>query len=110
MLRGFSIFAQESGGRDQNSSGAEAALQRVMFPECFLQIIEPAARVGQPFYSNNVGSLNLGSENQARAHGAAIDEYRASAADTVFTTDMSAVLFEAVAQQIGKLHPGLGLH
>ena len=64
MLRGFSIFAQELGGRDQNSSGAEAALQRVMFPECFLQIIEPAARVGQPFYSNNVGSLNLGSENQ----------------------------------------------
>src|SRR6218665_3346042 len=47
-------------------------------------------------------------ERDARARGLAIDEHRARAADAVLATEGGASQLQFIAQEVAKVHPGLG--
>src|SRR5262245_40363257 len=97
------LFAQERvRGRD-HAGCAEAALQRAMFAERGLERRQRFV-VAQPFDRDDLGSLGLNGKHQTGSHRIAIDDNRASTADTVLATEMRSGEPQLLAQAIGKRH------
>ena len=93
------------GGGD-HAGRAEAALQRVMLTEGFLQGRELGV-TGEPFDGHDLGALGLHREHQAGAHGCAVDENRAGAAHAVLAAHMGAGQPQMMAQAIRQREPRL---
>ena len=89
-------------GGDQDPGRAEAALERVVLPEGLLQRVELAVAREPPRRSRTVGAVDLRGEQEARAHGDAVQAHRAGAADAVLAADVRPGQPDRVAQEVGQ--------
>src|SRR2546430_121769 len=69
-------------------------------------LVAPAGR-GEPFHRDQLVPVRLDSEDQARAHGVAIQQHGAGAAHAVLASDVRSGEAELVAQQVGEQEPRL---
>ena len=93
-------------GGDQAPGRAEAALQRVVAPERLLQVGQRTA-LGERLHGLDSTSVDLDGEHAAAAHGHAVDEDRARAADAVLAPDVRPRQPEAVSEEVRQQHPRL---
>ncbi len=89
--------------RHQYPWSAEAALKREMVSECLLKRRE-FGRGSKTLDRRDRGAVHLNRVDEAGAAGLAVDQYGASAADAVLTSDMCTRLVQLVPQEIGKVH------
>ena len=102
------LLAQQRMGGGDHAGRAEAALQRVMLAEGFLQRREVGI-VGQPFDGHDLGALGLHREHQAGAHRGAVDDDGAGAAHPVLAADMGPGQPQMVTQAVRQRQPRLDL-
>ena len=87
---------------------AEAALERVVLPECRLQRRQLAVS-GETLDRLDPRAVHLRREHQARANGGAVDPDRAGAADAVLAADVRPPQPQPVAQEVREQQPRLHL-
>src|SRR5688572_19384104 len=80
---------------------AETALQRVMLAKRRLQRRQRVV-VGKPLDRDHLGAFRLRGQHQAGAHGVAVDDHRAGAADAVLAADMGTSEPQMMTQAIGE--------
>src|SRR5665213_250490 len=107
LLRGSRLACEEIGGRHQDSGGAKAALQCVVPAKRRLQIIQGIA-LRETFDGVDVTAFDLYRQCQARAHGAAIEAYRAGAAYAMLTADVRPGCAECLAQEVRQQRARFG--
>src|SRR5262245_15720135 len=100
------ISLQNADRQHQESGCTETALQRVMVHEGLLHRMQSVA-VSQAFDGPDFPAVGLHGEHQAGAHRLAIDNNRASAADTMLATDMRSRLSTIFTDGIGQGTPRL---
>jgi len=88
-------------GRGDHARRAEAALQRVMLAERSLQRRQSVFK-RETLDGHHLGAFGLHREQQARAHGCAVDQHGAGAAHAVLAADMGAGEPQMMAQAIGQ--------
>src|ERR1043166_3057766 len=91
LIADIGMLLQHVGGEHQEAGRAEAALQSMMRDEGALQRMQ-ILWGAEPFDRSDLLALRLHRKHQARAHGLAIDDHRAGAADAVLATDVRAGL------------------
>ena len=101
------LFAVEQVGRGHQDPGrAEAALERVRLAKGGLQRRQLAA-AREPLDRLELGSVDLHGEEEARAHGDAVEPHGARAADAVLATHVSPGEAERVPDEVGEQEPRL---
>src|SRR5262249_35550248 len=108
LARRLALSCQEILGRQEDPGRAEAALEGVMPIERGLQGRELAG-AREPFHGNELRSVHLSGEQQARADGRAIEPDRARAADAVLAPDVGSREPEAVANEVREQEARLHL-
>src|SRR5215470_3187906 len=103
------VAPEEIGERHQNAGGTEPALQRVIVLERLLQRVELAALVGQRFHRGHRPAFGLHREREAGAHGFAVEQHRAAAADAMLAAHMGAGRAQHMADEVAQQHARLGL-
>ena len=93
-------------GRDEDARRAEAALERVVAAERLLERCERAA-AGETLDRDDLGAVDLRGEQEARAHGDAVEPHRARAADAVLAADVCPGEAETVAEEVREEEPRL---
>jgi hypothetical protein len=96
FVAGMGILFEEGDNGHEDAGGAEPALEPMRLPKCFLEGVEIIRRP-QTFYRSDFMPIGLNGEHQAGAHRAVIDQYSASAANSMFTPYMSASQPEVMA-------------
>src|SRR5688572_10537538 len=81
---------------------AEAALHTEMLAECLLKRVELPGFHRKPLYRAELGAVGLHCEHQTGSCGAAVDQYRAGAADAMFTTDVRTGQAEVLPEEIDE--------
>src|SRR5262249_45916365 len=95
------LALEHPGCKHQEARGAEAALQAVVLDERLLQGMQLVA-VGEAFHRTDRPPLRLHGEHQARAHGLAVEQHCAGAADAVLAADMGSSLPAVVADRVDQ--------
>jgi len=57
---------------------------------------------GEAFHGGDLRAIRLHGQHEAAAHGLALDDHRAGAADAMFASDMYAGVARIAAQEIGE--------
>src|SRR6185437_11924121 len=96
---------RERCGRHEEARRAEAALQRMVLLEAFLQRAESLAG-SEGFDGLDPPPVQLGGQHQARLDRLAVHEHRAHAAYALFAADVSAGQPEAVAKKVRRVEAG----
>ena len=100
-------LAVEQVGRGHQDPGrAEAALERVRLAKGSLQRRQ-LAPAREPLDGLELCSVHLDGEEEARAHGDAVEPHRARAADAVLAPDVGAGEAERVPDEVGEQQPRL---
>ncbi len=97
---------EEVGGRDQDSRGAEAALERVVAPKGLLQRGQRTAG-GERLDGVDAAPVGLHGEDAAATYRDAVQEDRACATDAVLAADVRPGQPQAVAEEVGQQEPRL---
>ena len=91
----------------QDAGRAVAALQAVAIAHRLLQRMQMFAVGREPLDGRDRVAVGLRREHQAGAHGSAVEDHRAGAADAVLAADMRAGEQQIVAQEIAEQQPRL---
>src|SRR5688500_3396078 len=99
------VLLQKWNKSHQNSGSAISALQAMRFPEGLLNRVKtpldpPKMGGSQTFYSRDLMPICLHGEHQTGTRRFAIEQNRASAADSMLTTDMCAGKSQLMTQKI----------
>ena len=103
---GAGVAREQVVGRHQDPRRAEAALERVVAPERLLKRCERAVP-REPLDRDDLCAVDLRGEQQARAHGDAVELHGARAADAVLAADVRPGEPELVAEEVGEEEPRL---
>ena len=82
------MVGEEGGDGEDHAGRAEAALERVTLAERLLDRVERAAGPVQPLDRRHVSAFDQHREEQAGAHGLAVEQDRAGAANALLATDV----------------------
>src|SRR3954447_25822846 len=88
FLGGLRVLGEKLRRGNQNAGRAEAALQRVMAAECFLQVVELAVPAAQALDGLDPAAVDLHGIEETRPHGAAVEQDGAGTAYAVLASDM----------------------
>ena len=102
------VVAQERGRRHDEAGRAEPALQAVVVAERRLDRRQRAVGAAEALDGGDLGAVGLHGEHQARAHGLAVEQHGAGAADAVLAAEVGAGEPAPLAQEVGQREPGLG--
>src|SRR5581483_4774882 len=97
-------LAEQAVRRHQHARRAVAALHRVVFPEGFLERMQPFV-LRQSFHGDDLVALGLHGENHARLHGPPVPHHRARAAAPDHAAHVSAGESQSVAQKMREQRP-----
>src|SRR5215470_20343126 len=95
------LRAEQGMCRCDHAGRAEAALQGMMLAEARLQGRETLI-LREPFDGDDLTALRLHRQHQAAAHGLAVEEHSAGAANSMLAADMRAGEPQLMAQAIGE--------
>jgi hypothetical protein len=95
--------------RHENAGSAEAALQRMVPPECSLQDAEPVHRRRETLYCADLAAIYLDGKREARTRYRAIDSHGTSSANAVFATHMRARRTDLLPQKVRQQQAWLRL-
>src|SRR3954468_831253 len=88
LVGGFGVLRQERGHRDDESGGAETALQPVMLRKRSLHLGQFAVRPCKTLDGGHLAAVGLHGEHQAGADGFAVEQHGARAADAVLAAEV----------------------
>ena len=92
---------------DEETRGAEAALQPVAVGERLLQRVQFAGTGGQALHRGQGGPVGLHGQHEAGPDRLAVQQHGARPADALLAAQVSAGEPEVVAERIGQRAPGL---
>src|ERR1051325_723099 len=108
LVARLAAFAEQTVSRHEHARRAVAALHRVVFPEGFLQRMEPFV-LRQTFHRDDFVAIRLHGENHARLDRSAVPHDRARAAAPDHAAYVSAGESQGVAQKMREQRPRLRL-
>src|SRR5437879_2287158 len=96
------VVAQKRRDADDESWGAEVALQSVMVPESRLHAGERTVGRRHALDCRDRASVGLNGKDETGAHGFAVQKHRAGAAHAVLATEVGSGEAAPLAQEIGE--------
>ena len=105
LVGDLGFVAEQVVGAEQETRGAETALQGVVPPEGLLQRVQ-VVRTPEPFDGDDLGAVELAGEQQAGADCFAVDQHGAHPADPVLAADVGSGQSQVVAQRVRQRDAG----